>query len=55
MQAVVLRNTSEDSLDSVWELVQAANLPFTKEGFHLGPHFLNVIEIRVRRNIVAGI
>ena len=46
MQAVELRNTSECPLDSVRELFQAANLPFAKDGFHLGPHFLNGIEIR---------
>lgn len=45
MQAVELRNTSECPLDSVRELFQAANLPFAKDGFHLGPHFLNGIEI----------
>lgn len=46
IQAVELRNTSEGSLDSARDLVQAANLPFAKEGVHLGPHFLNGIEIR---------
>ena len=28
------------------ELVHAADFPFTEDGFHLRPHFLNGVEIR---------
>ena len=46
MEAVQRRNTRERILDGIWEEVQGADFPAAQDGFHLGPHFLNGIEIR---------
>ena len=46
MGAVQRRNTSESLQDGVMEKVQTADFPAAKDGFHLGPHFLNWVEIR---------
>ena len=46
MEAVQRRNTRERILDGIWEEVQGADFPAAQDGFHLGPHFLNRVEIR---------
>ena len=40
------RNTRESLLDGIREEVQAADFPAAQDGFHLGPHVLNRVEIR---------
>lgn len=52
MRAIQGRNAGESLLDGVRELVLAADFPAAEAGFHLGPHFLNRIEVRaIRRKI----
>ena len=46
MGAIQWRNTSESLLDGGREKVQAANLPWAEDGFHLRPHCPNGVEIR---------
>ena len=45
MQAIQLRNRSEGHTNRVREQVQTLDVPSTKEGFHLGPHLSNGIQI----------
>ena len=45
MGAVRGRNTRESFLDGLREEIQIADFPAAQDGFHLGPHFLNWIEI----------
>ena len=45
MGAVQRRNTREGFLNGIREEVQTADFPAAQDGFHLGPHFLNWIEI----------
>ncbi len=52
MRTIQGRNAGESLLDGVREPVPAADFPAAEDGFHLGPHFLNGIEIRaVERKI----
>ena len=46
MGAVQRRNTRESLLDGIREEIQTADFPAAQDGFHLGPHFLNRVEIR---------
>ena len=41
-----MRNTRERFLDGIREEVQITNFPAAQDGFHLGPHFLNRVEIK---------
>ena len=46
MEAIERRNTNKSLSDGTRKEFQAANLPSTKNGFHLRPHFFNGVEIR---------
>ena len=46
MGAVPRRNTRERLLDGIREEVQTADFPAAQDSVHLGPHFLNRVEIR---------
>ena len=45
MGAVQRRNTREGFQDGIREEVQTADFPAAQDGFHLGPHFLNRVEV----------
>ena len=46
MGAVQGKNTRESLLDGIREEAQIADFSAAQDGFHLGPYFLNRVEIR---------
>lgn len=48
MRTIQGRNVGESPMDGIREPVPATDFPAAEDGLHLGPHFLNGIEIRAK-------